>query len=233
MGQDHRVEAGNTPTAAPPVQSLERARAPDFELDQRLGGSPRDLPGAHQAVAGDIGVLRKTASSAAAKREMRRCRRRTPSSRTCRRSRRARRCRSTRRRNSRRDRARLPSRDRRSPRARRSPWRWPGRRRCPRRPAPCRAARRQVGQDEERQAERRHQQRRPEGGPRAEALHGATGQRRRGDGREEDEIDEAERHGADAERRLHQHEIDIGEGADEGEQDAEADGEARAQARGS
>ena len=88
-----------------------------------------------------------------------------------------------------------------------------------------------LGRTRQRQAEAATGQRRPEGGPGAEALHGVPGERRRGHRREEDEIDEAERHGADAERRLHQHEIDEGEGADEGEQDAEADGEARAQGR--
>jgi hypothetical protein len=57
------------------------------------------------------------------------------------------------------------------------------------------------------------------------------GERRRGDRRQEHEIDDAERHGVDAEGRLHQDEVHVGKGADEGEQDAEADGEARAQGR--
>ena len=46
---------------------------------------------------------------------------------------------------------------------------------------------------------------------------------RREDRRQEHEVDEAERHRADGERRPRQHEVDVGERADEREQDAEAD----------
>ena len=57
----------------------------------------------------------------------------------------------------------------------------------------------------------------------------AAGERRGDDRRQEDEIDQAQRHRADRERRADQDEVDVGEGADEGEQDQEADREAAAQ----
>ena len=85
---------------------------------------------------------------------------------------------------------------------------------------------------------RAQQQRQPpdrhrEGGPqrrtRAEAGDDLAGERRGDHRRQENEIDHAQHHHADAEARAHQHEIHVGERADEGEQDKEADGEGRAQ----
>ena len=58
-----------------------------------------------------------------------------------------------------------------------------------------------------------------------------AGQQRRDDRGQENEIDEAEVHHAERQRRAHQHEVDVGESADEGEQDAEADAEGGAQLR--
>ena len=60
-------------------------------------------------------------------------------------------------------------------------------------------------------------------------MNGAAGQQRRHDRGQEHEIDEAELHRAERQRRTHQNEIDVGERADEGEQDAETDAEGGAQ----
>ena len=89
----------------------------------------------------------------------------------------------------------------------------------------------QAREDQEWQAERRHEKRAPEGCARAETLHRTSGKWGDRQGREKHEIDEAKRHSADTERRLYQDKIHIGERADEGEQNAEAYGEACAQRR--
>ena len=65
----------------------------------------------------------------------------------------------------------------------------------------------------------------------ADLLRHRAGQRRRDDRWQKHEIDEAERHHADSERRRDENEIDVGERADEGEQNAESDGEAGAKLR--
>ena len=62
-------------------------------------------------------------------------------------------------------------------------------------------------------------------------MNDPAGQQRRDDRGQEHEIDEAELHRAERQRRTHQDEIDEGKRADEGEQDAEADAEGRAQLR--
>ena len=68
--------------------------------------------------------------------------------------------------------------------------------------------------------------------PCAKARHHLACKQRRHHGRQEYEIDEAEFHPSERQRRAHQHEIDEGKRADEGEQDAEADGEGRRAAAG-
>jgi len=65
----------------------------------------------------------------------------------------------------------------------------------------------------------------------AEAGDRMTGQRCGDDRRHEHEVDEAERHPRQRQRLAHQHEIHVGEGADEREQDQETDGERRAERR--
>ena len=88
--------------------------------------------------------------------------------------------------------------------------------------------RRELRHQQQRQAEDGERERNPDRRPRAEALHGAAGKRRGDDRRQEHEIDKAKRHAAERERLANEHEVHVGEGADEREQDAEADGERRA-----
>ena len=87
----------------------------------------------------------------------------------------------------------------------------------------------EMRQHEQRQADAGQRQRHAEAARGAEACNAAAGQRRRDHRRREDEIDQAERHRRQRDRRCAQHEVDVGEGADEGEQQQEADGEAGAQ----
>src|SRR5262249_34043162 len=84
-----------------------------------------------------------------------------------------------------------------------------------------------IWQDQQGQPQTGRRQGSPKGWASAKSLHRTAGEGGRCDSGKKDEVDESKHHRTDAKWRLHEHEIDIGEGADEGEQDAKADGEAR------
>ena len=85
-------------------------------------------------------------------------------------------------------------------------------------------------QDQERQSGQRQQQPAARDRRTPAVCTTRAGQWRRENRRQKHEVDEADLHHAERQRRPDQDEIDEGEGADEGEQDAEADAEAAREA---
>lgn len=86
-----------------------------------------------------------------------------------------------------------------------------------------------MGREQERQARPRQAQRSPQCRSRPITTDCPARQQRRHHRREEYEIDEAELHRTEGQRRTHQDEVHISEGADESEENAESDAERGAQ----